>query len=126
MPVPPTTAAVVEGQAPAGAAGAEADVTPKARAKTARVKITENETQPVGNGVQEFNGTVQNIGGSVAEDVIVVITVTEPVQGAQCLREEVEVDPPTLPPDASGTFSVRLQNPCFLGPTTVDVRPDWR
>lgn len=128
MPVPPTPAAVVGAEVPADAGVAEAAATPKAQPKTraARIEITEHETQPAGSGVQEFDGTVRNIGGSVAEDVVVIIRVTEPVQGAQCLREEVDVDPPTLPPDASGTFSVRLQNPCFLGPTTVDMRPDWR
>ena len=124
-PVPATPAA---GESPVAGVISEAAATPKPRAKTraARVEITEHEAEPAGNGVQDFSGTVENVGGSVAEDVVVVITVTEPVQGAQCLREEIDVDPSTLPPGDSGTFSVRLQNPCFLGPTTVDIRPEWR
>jgi hypothetical protein len=91
----------------------------------ARVEIKKQDVNPVGDATSEFSGEVENVGGSRASDVVVVIEVTETNQGAHCLREEVDVSPSSLDAGEKGSFSVTLSNPCFYGPIATSVRPEW-
>lgn len=91
----------------------------------ARVEIKEKDVSPVGEATNEFSGEVENVGGSRANDVVVIIEVTETNQGAHCLREEVDVSPSSLDPGERGSFSVTLSNPCFHGPIDPDLRAEW-
>jgi len=91
----------------------------------ARVELKKQDVNSTGDATSEFTGEVENVGGLRANDVVVVIDVTETNQGDHCLREEVEVSPSSLGPGEKGSFSVTLTNPCFYGPIATDVRPEW-
>jgi len=123
---PPARAAEVSGDEPSpnAHAGPAAEPTPK-RAGAAKVQILDQDQAHAGDAVYEFSGKVENTGGKTAEDVVVNITVTEPNQGARCVSEQVEVDPPTLQPGEKGSYFVSLENPCFHGPISAQVEPDW-
>jgi Domain of unknown function (DUF4124) len=110
-------------QAPAAEASPAAGKTP---AGPARVALTDRKAEAVGPAAQLFRGTVKNEGGDEARDVAVNITVTEPVQGAECLHDRIDVEPSTLAPGAEGSFEARFENPCFHGPTDTDLRVEWR
>jgi hypothetical protein len=100
---------------------ATADATPSA----ARIEIKKRDVNPTGEATNEFTGEVENVGGSRANDVIVVIDVTETNQGDHCLREEVDVSPSSLDPGEKGSFSATLSNPCFYGPVATSVQAEW-
>jgi len=91
----------------------------------ARVQIKQQDVTPVGDSTSEFSGEVENVGGSPASDVAVIIEVTETNQGAECFREEVAVSPSSLGPGEKGTYSVTLTNPCLFGPIATTVQPEW-
>lgn len=91
----------------------------------ANVVIEEQSSQSGGGPIQSYSGTVKNVGGKEARNVRIAIKVTETVQGAECLEEQIEVKPSTLPPGESGTFSAEFENPCFHGPTDSKLRPEW-
>lgn len=91
----------------------------------ARVEVKKQDVTPAGDATSEFTGEVENVGGSRANDVFVVIDVTETNQGAHCLQEEVDVSPSSLEPGEKGSFSITLSNPCFYGPIATTVRPEW-
>jgi hypothetical protein len=101
------------------------DPKPGATPSAARIEITAKSVIPAGEATNEFSGEVENVGGSPANDVVVIIEITEPNQGADCLREEVDVSPSSLEPGEKGSFSVTLSNPCFYGPITPNLRPEW-
>ncbi len=124
-PAPGTevTPAAPEGAAAEGGATAQ---TGREKKKPAQLAVIDQQVRAQDGGVREFSGTVKNTGGATAHDVVVVISVTEPVQGASCLREEVDVQPSVLKPDEVGSYSIELENPCFYGPINTDVNPDWR
>lgn len=127
-PVAPSAAGEApssDAPSPAEPAVAATAPTPKRRGE-ARVELVDQDQVHAGDAVYEFSGKVENAGGTTAEDVLVVITVTESNQGARCVTEEVEVDPPTLKPGETGTYSISLENPCFHGPINTEVRPDWQ
>lgn len=107
----------VETEKPAGTA----EGTPS----SARVEVKKQDVNPFGDATSEFTGEVENVGGSRADDVFVVIDVTETNQGAHCLQEEVDVSPSSLEPGEKGSFSITLSNPCFYGPIATSVRPEW-
>jgi hypothetical protein len=119
-PPQPTSDAPSDGAAavPPGA-GAEA-------VKEANVAVTDRQAEAIGPAAQSFRGKVKNQGGTEARDVFVAIVVTEPTQGDECLREEIDVEPSTLAPGAEGTFEAEFDNPCFHGPITADLSPEWR
>jgi hypothetical protein len=100
--------------------------TPVAKSGPARVVLTNSQADPVGPSTQSIHGTVKNEGGEPARDTVIAVVVTEPVQGAECLRDEIDVHPSTLPPGAEGTFAAEFENPCFHGPTNADLRAEWR
>lgn len=95
------------------------------KASAPQVEIKKKDIVAAGEATNEFSGEVENVGGSRASDVVVVIEVTETNQGAHCLREEVAVSPSSLDPGEKGSFSVTLSNPCFYGPTAPDLRAEW-
>lgn len=92
----------------------------------AQVVVMDHHEEAVAPGTQSLRGTVKNQGGAEARDVYVAVVVTEPNQGAECLREEIDVEPATLAPGAEGSYEAELNNPCFHGPTTADLRAEWR
>lgn len=120
MPEPPPPVAA---ETPPPAAGE----TParEQRSGPARVVIGKREESDLGEGAHSFSGTVKNEGGAEAKGVVVAIRVVEPTQGDECLRDEIEVEPSTLAPGASGKFDASFTNPCFKGPTETDLRVDW-
>lgn len=115
--IPPTIAPTASGDQAQGTPAAEGP---------ARVEITDQDDSVVGDSSHEYKGKVKNAGGEPAQDVVVVITVTETQQGAECLSQDVPVEPSTLGPGDEGSWSARFDNPCYFGPTTASVRPDWR
>lgn len=97
-----------------------------AATKEANVVVTDSQAEPVGPAAQSFRGKVRNQGGTEARDVFITIVVTEPTQGAECLRDEIDVEPSTLGPGAEGTFQAEFDNPCFHGPITPELHAEWR
>lgn len=121
------------GQQPAEPAAAEPAAPPlapagedKAPSGPARVVLTEQQADAVGPAVKSFHGKVTNKGGAEARDVFIALVVREPVQGDECLREEIDVTPSSLAPGAEGTFEAEFETPCFHGETTADLRASWR
>lgn len=92
----------------------------------ARVVVTDHQAVAVGPAVQSFRGKVKNEGGAEAHDVAIAIVVSDPAQGDECLHDQIDVAPSTLPPGAEGTFEAQFDNPCFHGPTNTDLRAEWR
>jgi Domain of unknown function (DUF4124) len=141
LPVPDTepTAAPSAAPAPAKAVSTPANVTPAAEAATpaaastkkpvspqAQVDVVKQQSISMGGENQAISGKVENKGGSKARNVVVTVTVTETVQGAQCLHQDIPVRPSSLNPGETGEFSANFQNPCFYGPTKVDLQPNWQ
>jgi hypothetical protein len=122
-PPPPVEAATPAGDVAPAAAAPGADATPQG---PAHVVLTDKDAVPVGPSVQSFRGKVKNTGGVTAHDVSIAIVVTERVQGAECLREAIDVEPSTLEPGEVGSFAAEFDNPCFHGPTDADLRAEWR
>jgi len=123
---PPRAAASQGNAAPVGGAAAgtaTAEATPNERAN---VVLESHDAVAVGPATQAFRGKVKNQGGSAAKDVAIAIVVSEPIQGAECLREVIDVEPSTLGPGDEGSFEAQFDNPCFHGPTTADLRAEWR
>jgi hypothetical protein len=89
------------------------------------LRITEQEEDAVGESTHEYRGKVKNVGGGKASDVVVLIRVTDSNQGAECVNEEVEVRPSELGAGETGSYTVEFTNPCYFGPTTASIRPDW-
>jgi hypothetical protein len=120
--------------APAAASAAAeakpaADATPAAGEPLtgpAHVVLRDKEAVALGPSVQGFRGKVKNQGGEPAQDVYIALVVTEPIQGAECLRDQIDVEPSTLQPGQEGSFEARFDNPCFHGPTDADLRVEWR
>jgi Domain of unknown function (DUF4124) len=92
----------------------------------AQVVLTDQQAEPLGAAVRSFRGKVKNKGGVAARDVYVSVVVTEPVQGDECLREEIDVTPSTLAPGAEGSFEAAFESPCFHGETSANVQAAWR
>jgi hypothetical protein len=103
---------------------------PSARAaahgEPARVVLLESKTMAVGPSRQAIRGKVKNDGGAEARDIVISVLVTEPIQGAECLRDVIDVDPSTLAPGAEGSFAAEFDNPCFYGPTNAALTAEWR
>jgi hypothetical protein len=89
------------------------------------LRITDQDEDAVGESTHEYRGTVKNVGGGKASDVVVLIRVTDSNQGAECVDEEVPVRPSELAAGETGTYSVEFTNPCYFGPTTASIRPAW-
>jgi hypothetical protein len=123
---PPPVALPPQPKAAAPAEGAAAPSGDAAAVKEANVVITDRKAEAVAPAVQSFRGKVKNQGGTEARNVFVAIVVTEPVQGDECLRDEIEVDPSTLAPGAEGTFEAEFENPCFYGDVTAELSAEWR
>jgi Domain of unknown function (DUF4124) len=121
-PTPPEENGVENNAAQPAAAG-----TPSSKNEgPASVQITEQKEDAVGESAHEYRGEVKNVGGAKATGVVVLIQVTETNQGAECLNEQVEVQPPDLGPGETGTYSAQFSNPCYFGPTKSNIRPDWQ
>lgn len=112
----PTTAGGTPGATPAG--------TPVA-AKPADVVITKQDSQSQGGSQHGVSGTVENKGGTTARDVAVNVHVVSAAQGDECLDEEISVVS-SLAPGEKAEFSADFNNPCFHGPTQVDLRAQWQ
>jgi hypothetical protein len=89
------------------------------------LEISEQEEEAVGETTHEYRGKVKNVGGGKASGVVVQIRVTDANQGAECVDEEVQVRPSNLGPGETGTYSAEFTNPCYFGPTTASIRPNW-
>ena len=119
----PPEAAAVEAPAPPVAPASGEDT---AASGPADVVLTDQRADPVGPATKSFHGKVKNKGGVEARDVFIALVVTDPVQGDECLRKEIDVTPSTLAPGAEGTFEAEFENPCFHGDTSNDLRAAWR
>jgi len=124
---PPTAVPTAQSAAPASgdttASPAAAEAPPSG---PARVAVTDQGADAVAPTVQVIRGRVKNEGGRTASDVHIAVVVTEPVQGAECLQDTIDVEPATLEPGEEGTFEAEYTNPCFHGPTDVLLKPQWR
>jgi hypothetical protein len=118
----PPAQPVEEGNAAPPAA--EANPEPK-RSGPASLKITEQQEEPVGESTHQYRGKVKNVGGATASDVVVSIKVTDSNQGAECVDEQVEVRPSQLAAGETGTYAVEFTNPCYFGPTSASLQPEW-
>jgi hypothetical protein len=92
----------------------------------AQVVLTDQQAETIRPTVQSFSGKVKNRGGVEARDVFITIRVTEPTQGDECVRDEIDVEPSTLAPGAEGTFSAEFESPCFHGPVTAELGAVWK
>jgi hypothetical protein len=111
---------------PAAAPAAPAAGEEKVPSERARVVLTDQQADAVEPAVKSFHGKVKNTGGVEARDVFIALVVTEPVQGDECLREQIDVTPSTLAPGAEGTFEAEFESACFHGETSADLRASWR
>jgi hypothetical protein len=91
----------------------------------ARVVLEGKKTETVGPSAREFRGKVKNVGGKRATGVSVRISVFEDGQGNDCLQDTFTVEPPTLRPGETGTYSAVLESPCFFGKPRIDLTPRW-
>ena len=123
--VPPARAAAAD-TAPDAAAGGVTPAADESLKGQAHVVLKDKQALAVGPSAQAFRGTVKNEGSAEARDVYVALVVTEPVQGAECLRNEIDVEPSMLGPGQEGSFGAEFDNPCFHGPTDADLRVEWR
>jgi hypothetical protein len=115
--------------APANGQGAKAAAPPDAAGAPsgpAKVVLVDRQAENVSPTVQSFRGRVKNQGGAEARDVYVAIRVTEPTQGDECVRDEIDVEPSTLGPGAEGTFEAEFDSPCFHGPVKAELSPEWQ
>jgi len=126
LPDAPRRAAAAASGAAEANAGAAAPPAADEKTGPAKVVLGDKQAVAVGPSVQAFRGKVKNQGGEAAQDVFIAIVVTEPIQGAECLRGEIDVNPSTLQPGQEGSFDARFDNPCFHGPTDADLRVEWR
>jgi hypothetical protein len=122
-PPPAPIEAVTPAEGAAAAAAPEADAQPTGPAK---VVLLDKNAVAVGPSTQAIRGKVKNTGGVPAREVSIDIIVTEPIQGAECLRETIDVEPSTLEPGEVGSFEAEFDNPCFNGPTDARLHTDWR
>jgi len=124
LPDAPAPAAPVESTPASGTPQVAAGKTP--REGPAHVVLLESRTMALGPSRQGIRGKVKNDGGAEARDIVISVLVTEPIQGAECLRDVIDVDPPSLAPGAEGTFDAEFDNPCFHGPTNAALTAEWR
>jgi hypothetical protein len=125
MPGRPSAPVPTTAETPAQPAATPAGTPTPTREGSARVELGKRSTQEVGPSTRLFKGTVQNVGGTQARDVVVHLTVTETQQGAECLQADLDVTPSSLPPGASGTFEAEFDNPCFLDNVSIVMEPAW-
>jgi hypothetical protein len=125
-PAAGSDAASAEATPAAAESGAAKSADGKAPAGPARVVLTDHKAVALGPSLQSYRGTVKNEGGVEARDVAIHIVVTEPIQGAECLHDQIDVQPSTLPPGGVGTFEAEFDNPCFHGPTEAALQAQWR
>jgi hypothetical protein len=111
-------------EANAAPPAAEAKPEPK-RSGPASLKITEQKEEPVGESTHQYRGKVKNVGGTTASEVVVSIKVTDSNQGAECVNEQIEVRPSQLAAGETGTYAVEFTNPCYFGPTSASLQPEW-
>jgi len=122
MPAPPPIASLPK-EAPPAAPGAGG---PAAKGKgPAQLVLEEPESLQEGPGAETFVGKVKNAGGAPAHQAAVRITVTDPVQGDQCLQDEIAVRPSTIAPGETGEYRGFFENPCFYGDAKVELLPLW-
>jgi hypothetical protein len=122
---PPPAAAPAEATPAAGAEGAK-PADGSGPGGPARVVLTDHKAVQLGPTQEAYRGAVKNEGGVEARDVVISIVVTEPIQGAECLHDQIDVEPSTLPPGGVGTFEAEFDNPCYHGPTEAALQAEWR
>jgi hypothetical protein len=125
MPSRPSAPEPTVGDTPAQPAATPAGTPAPTRAGPARVELGKQSAQQVGPSTRLFKGTVKNVGGAEARNVVVHLTVTETQQGAECLQADLDVTPSSLQPGASGTFEAEFDNPCFFDNVSIRMEPDW-
>ena len=103
-------------------AGTPAAAAPKGPAD---VVITSQSSEPLGGSQLEISGTVENKGGATARDVAISVHVVDAAQGDECLKEDIRVVS-SLQPGEKAKFSADFDDPCFHGPTQVDLRAQWQ
>ena len=121
MPAPPPVDTPSVAETPEVPAAGQ----PQGATGPASVVITDRQSTPGGGSVMEFSGKVKNKGGETARDVTVLIHVVDPNSGKDCLQESVDVSPAALGAGETGTYRAQFTSPCFLGPTNVEITPDW-
>ena len=123
MPAPPPIASLPKGTSPAASeAGGQAAAKGSG---PAQLVLDQPESLQEGPGVEGFVGKVKNVGGAPAPQVAVQITVIDPVQGDQCLQDEIAVRPSTIAPGQTGEYRGSFENPCFYGDAKVNLVPLW-
>ncbi|GIW42334.1 MAG: hypothetical protein KatS3mg076_2911 [Candidatus Binatia bacterium] len=125
----------VEPLEPVGSSAPESGTSPAGEAEAPRpapaedgrpqVVVTSRMASPVAERVWRISGEVRNTGGGEARRVAVIVRVTDPGQGTECLTTALPVEPADLPPGATGKFEDYLESPCFLGNAGVEVVPEW-
>lgn len=123
---PPTPASDGADAASHGADGAAQPAAAQTPNGTARLVLSDQQSEEISSAVQSFRGKVKNQGTADAHDVFVELVVTEPAQGEECLNQEIDVEPATLAPGAEGTYEAEFEHPCFHGETNAELRAAWR
>jgi hypothetical protein len=137
---PPEARKVEERHLPAARAGKPSEDaaaeprTPKSDALTrrdpgtqppAQVILASRKTPRTGASSVHIQGEVRNVGGTDAVRVAVAISALDSNDGSSCLKEEIGVSPPTLPPGDTGSFDTDIEKPCLLGQPNIDIAPVW-
>lgn len=91
----------------------------------AEIVFAGKKTEAVGPSARAFRGRVKNVGGEPASAVSIRISVFEDGQGNDCLQDTFAVEPPSLGPGETGTYSAVLESPCFFGTPRIDLTPRW-
>jgi len=125
-PAPPPAPPPAQPREPMPASGASSAASQTPREGPGHVVLLESKTIALGPSRQGIRGKVKNDGGAEARDIVISVLVTEPIQGAECLHDVIDVDPSTLAPGAEGTFEAEFDNPCFHGPTNAALTAEWR
>lgn len=111
--------------APDGQPAAEAKPVAPAATGPARVILEGYQAPRTGPASMDVSGTVKNVGGAAAEDVVVILTANDAAQGNPCLDTEVAVSPSPLPAGEVGSFEKLLDDPCLSGDAKLEVNLRW-
>jgi hypothetical protein len=122
QPQPP---AIIRGASEPSDATATPQTTPQA-AGPARIILDGYQTTRTGPASMHVSGAVKNVGGSNAENVVVVLSAVDAGQGNPCYESEVNMDPASVGAGDRRSFELDITDPCLNGDAKLDASPRWQ
>lgn len=92
----------------------------------ARVILESFQSPRTGPASMHVSGTVKNVGGTVADSIVVALSALDPGQGNPCFESDVSVSPSSLQPGEQAGFETDLNDPCLSGDAKLDAHPRWQ